>query len=197
MKSVTQYLLPCLSCSAFIDDEYTLIRIHRESIPLISVGASLFVFVPTTFVRLSSAAIDSLMPAGRIRVISAGPFHNLLFWCLLAVLCHSGIGMALWSIPYRNISSLGRVVVDVEPVCCFICICSVSLTSTRQHSSLRGHLPVGSLITALGDVDFNRPDTLVSSTASSITGSVYRKGWCIDGSLFSGTSVLSTSFAVS
>jgi S2P endopeptidase len=88
----------------------------RDSIPLISVGASLFVFLPTTFVKLSSVALNSLLPAGRIRVIAAGSFHNLLLWSLLIVLCKSGIGTLLWSIPYRNISSLGRVVTNVEPV---------------------------------------------------------------------------------
>jgi len=74
------------------------------------------VLLPTTFVKLSSVALDSLLPAGRIRVIASGSFHNLLLWSLLTVLCKSGIGVLLWSIPYRNVSSLGRVVVNVEPV---------------------------------------------------------------------------------
>jgi S2P endopeptidase len=88
----------------------------REVVPILSVGASLFVFLPSAFVRLSSAAIESLSPPAHLRIIAAGPFHNLILWCLLALVGYAGIGRALWSVSYRNVSTMGRVVVSVEPV---------------------------------------------------------------------------------
>ena len=88
----------------------------REGVPILSVGVSLLIFLPSVFVKLPLAAVETLAPASRLRVVAAGPFHNLIFWCLLVVAGYAGIGAAFWSISYRNLSTIGKVVVNVEPV---------------------------------------------------------------------------------
>ncbi|KAG6897587.1 hypothetical protein C0992_013263 [Termitomyces sp. T32_za158] len=54
-----------------------------ESLPVLSVGASFTLFFPSAFVNFSGAALDSLVPRARARVVAAGPFHNLLLWGIL------------------------------------------------------------------------------------------------------------------
>ena len=67
---------------------------------------------------------------------------------------------------------------------------SLASDAFNQHSSLYGHLPVGSLITSLGDIDFSTTNTEASITfpasAPPLTESKNKRGWCIDQSQFSG-----------
>jgi S2P endopeptidase len=86
----------------------------RESVPLFSAGASIFILLPSAFVTLSSAAMEALTPASRLRIVAAGPFHNLVFWCVLVSAAKLGIGWAFWSMLYRDISSLGIVVIALN-----------------------------------------------------------------------------------
>ena len=72
--------------------------------------------LPAAFVTLPTAALDALTPRARARIIAAGPFHNLLLWLLLASVARSGLGSALWSIGYKDVSSIGRAVIDVDIV---------------------------------------------------------------------------------
>jgi S2P endopeptidase len=51
-----------------------------------------------------------------MRIIAAGPFHNVVFWSLLIGAGWTGIGR-IWSVVgYRDISAFGRVVVGVAEV---------------------------------------------------------------------------------
>ncbi|KAG5734986.1 hypothetical protein E4T56_gene17920, partial [Termitomyces sp. T112] len=117
-----------------------------ESLPILSVGASFTLFFPSAFVTLSTAALDSLIPRARARVVTAGPFHNLLLWCILVAVGYTHVGNIFWSIMYRDVSVLGRVVVSVD-----------------TQSPLRRYLPSGSVITALDD-------TLLGSQNASYDG---------------------------
>jgi S2P endopeptidase len=92
----------------------------RDSVPLLSTGASVLILLPSAFVSLSSSAVDALEPFSRLRIVAAGPFHNLIFWCVLVAATKVGIGSVIWSIPYIDISSRGRVAVTVDQVGAFL-----------------------------------------------------------------------------
>lgn len=87
-----------------------------ESVPLNSAGASIFVALPSAFVALSSGTLQRLQPTGRLRIISAGAFHNLFAWTSLYLLGWIGIGPVILSAGYRDISQYGRLVVSLDDV---------------------------------------------------------------------------------
>ncbi|KAG6878462.1 hypothetical protein C0993_006302 [Termitomyces sp. T159_Od127] len=62
------------------------------------------------------AALDSLVPRARARVVAAGPFHNLLLWGILVAVGYTHVGSIFWFVGYRDVSALGRVVVRVDTV---------------------------------------------------------------------------------
>lgn len=101
-----------------------------SSVPILSVGFSITVFLPSAFVILPSAALNRLNKKQKARIISAGAWHNLLFW-LFIILLNNAI---LW-VGYRNVGSFGRAVASVE-----------------QKSALEGFLPQGAMVTRLDDV---------------------------------------------
>jgi hypothetical protein len=85
---------------------------------MLSIGASFTVLIPSAFVTLSVTSLEGLLPLGRLRIIAAGPFHNLVFWCLLVATGKMGLGRAMWSVSgYQDVSSSGRVVITVDKVC--------------------------------------------------------------------------------
>lgn len=93
----------------------------RESVPLLSVGASLMVLLPAAHVALPSAAVERLSPRSRLRVIAAGALHNLVTWIILWLLATLGLGGFLWScLGYRDIGTYGRVVVALDEVLTFL-----------------------------------------------------------------------------
>jgi hypothetical protein len=108
---------PCkLGCSLSVffknsDHEY------RESLPILSAGAAFTLVIPSAFVSFPSAALDALTPHARSRIISAGPFHNLVFWSVLVLVQRIGVGDAFWAIGYKDMSAVGRVVIGVDAVC--------------------------------------------------------------------------------
>lgn len=58
-----------------------------------------------------------LKPASRLRIIAAGPFHNLVFWLILIGGAWAGLGRVWWTIiGYEDIRQLGRIVVQVDKV---------------------------------------------------------------------------------
>lgn len=90
---------------------------YRDSVPLLHAGASVFVFMPSAFVTFPSTALEGLAPLRRLRIIAAGPFHNLVFWCLIMLAGQIGLGTVLVSITgYKDVSAFGRVVVQVDNV---------------------------------------------------------------------------------
>jgi len=108
MSEISTFLhpIPFLTCSN-----------PRESLALLSAGVSLTIFLPAAFVTFSAAAMNNLNRQARSRVIAAGPFHNLIFWCWLMLLVQLGFENVIAFISgYKDVSSIGKVVVDVNTV---------------------------------------------------------------------------------
>lgn len=73
--------------------------------------------VPSAFVALPSAPVQVLSPRARLRIISAGSFHNLLLWLLLFSCSWLGLDRSTWTIlGYENIAHYGKVVIAVDEV---------------------------------------------------------------------------------
>ena len=90
---------------------------HRDSVALSAAGLGLTVILPSAFVALPAGETESLSTRSRTRIISAGAFHNLVFWMLLAVLAWTRVSDAVWPVlGYRDVSAYGRVVVRVDKV---------------------------------------------------------------------------------
>lgn len=85
----------------------------RENVSVMSVGLSVTVIVPSAFVALSQGALRELSAPARLRIASAGAFHNLLLFLLFSALART----PLLSLPgYRDVSAWGRVVSRIQPV---------------------------------------------------------------------------------
>lgn len=80
--------------------------------------------IPSAFVSFSAGFMSSLNPIEKARVIAAGPWHNFVLWTVLVVLGRSavfvedttGLGSALVSIGWKDISKEGRVVIGLDDV---------------------------------------------------------------------------------
>lgn len=72
--------------------------------------------LPSAFVALSSYTLQRLRPLGRLRIISAGAFHNLFAWGTLFLLGWTGIASALLSVGYQNTSKQGVVAISIDDV---------------------------------------------------------------------------------
>ncbi|KAI0700664.1 hypothetical protein C8T65DRAFT_709626 [Cerioporus squamosus] len=108
---------------------------RSESVSLSAVGLGLTVLLPSAFVAFPAGEVDSLPPRPRLRLISAGAFHNLLFWLALAAFSSARLSSILWPLlGYSDVSRYGRVVLGVE-----------------ESSPLYAHLPVGAVIYKVGD----------------------------------------------
>ncbi|KAH8096848.1 peptidase family M50-domain-containing protein [Cristinia sonorae] len=106
-----------------------------DAVPLLSVGAAFTVAIPSAFVALSSATMQQLSPKSRLRVVSAGAAHNLIFWALLVLFSYVGLDSLCWSLAgYDHVGLYARVVSGIH-----------------SESPLRAYLPVGELITHLND----------------------------------------------
>ncbi|KAF4566350.1 hypothetical protein EYR36_011776 [Pleurotus pulmonarius] len=121
-------ILFCLLLCQVIHELGHAVAAAVENIPLLHAGLSLssaFVALPPLAPRCS--------PRAQLRIIAAGPFHNLLTFLLLAALPHL--------LPSTDLSPLGALVLAVAP-----------------HSVLRPYLPAGTIITHLDDYPlFNAP----------------------------------------
>lgn len=87
-----------------------------DAVPIMSAGASFTVLVPAAFVAFSTTALEALEPFAKSRIIAAGPFHNLVFWCLLLLVDRVGTGEILTRTMYRDVSDVGRVVMGIDGV---------------------------------------------------------------------------------
>lgn len=113
-------LLPSISTYLPLSDTKPRIR---ESLPILSAGAAFTLIVPSAFVTFPTAALEMLHPRARARIISAGPFHNLVFWGILMLVQGLGAGDVFWSVGYKDVSDMGRVVVGVDVVRFFRSLC--------------------------------------------------------------------------
>ncbi|KAF8908075.1 hypothetical protein CPB84DRAFT_1674344 [Gymnopilus junonius] len=107
----------------------------RETLPIISAGLSFTICIPAAFVTFPTCGMKNLTAKARSRIIAAGPFHNLIFWCFLVLVTHSKV-VNIFSVifGYNNMSDTGKVVVAVN-----------------EDSPLSLYLLPGSVITKLDD----------------------------------------------
>lgn len=57
------------------------------------------------------------LPAmARLRVASAGAYHNILIFVILLLLERTGFGSTMLAIGYEDISHLGKVVISIDSV---------------------------------------------------------------------------------
>jgi len=138
-----------------------------HSIPVTSVGVSLTMIFPSAFVALPLTATQDLPTRSRLRIVAAGPFHNLLLWLLLAFISWAGVGRSLFSLAgYQDTSNYGLVIVAVD-----------------SDSPLRPHLPLRSVITKVNDrvlTSYSQSTDMWISYLSNLTqaSSELKLGWC-------------------
>ncbi|KAI0354020.1 hypothetical protein OH77DRAFT_1426424 [Trametes cingulata] len=143
-----------------------------DSLPLTSAGLGFTIILPSAFVAFPTEETESLPPRSRVRLISAGAFHNIMFWLALGALAWLRSSDLVWpALGYRNVSRYGRVVVAVD-----------------EASPLSGYLPVGAVIYKVGDETLasqqgaaKRWEALMSASGDTSTSSL---GWCADESWF-------------
>lgn len=113
-------LLPSIAPYLPLSDTH---REYRESLPILLAGAAFTLIIPSAFVTFPTAALEVLPSRARARIISAGPFHNLVFWGTLMLVQSLGVGDVFWSIGYKDVSDMGRVVLGVDFVRFFRSLC--------------------------------------------------------------------------
>ncbi|KAJ1310561.1 hypothetical protein OPQ81_007290 [Rhizoctonia solani] len=161
-----------------------------EGVPIHSVGLGLFVCLPSAFVSLGSAAFDRLPPMPRMRIATAGAYHNLTLWVIIGMLGWSGIsefmcqGWIGWGTslgPYRSVDDLG-----------------VTIRSVEQDSDLSYHLFPGDIITRIEDTVLSQAhlltprrtplrlwhDLLLHHHHNVTIHDLPDMGWCVDKTWF-------------
>ena len=175
-------LLLCTSFSCLC--QYSKWLRSSESVPLLLSGASFIFIIPSAFVTLSASALTELTPRRRLRIIAAGPFHNILLWCILLTVKQMGLGSVIWTIGYRNLGPIGRIVVRVDHVSNDLQTTILYFWLPIQNSPLRAHLPPGTIITKLDDIFLGSRNSSVDIWTSYLTGSSNQQeknlGWCVE-----------------
>ncbi|CCM06296.1 uncharacterized protein FIBRA_08547 [Fibroporia radiculosa] len=145
-----------------------------DSVPLLSTGFSLTLVFPSAFVGLSAPATAALPPPARMRLASAGAFHNLVLCAVLAAAAALRTGHALWPLlGYTDVSTWGRVVVGVD-----------------QDSPLAAFLPLGAIVTKIDDTLLLAADTETDLWTALLAADPMLQeddapmGWCIERSWF-------------
>lgn len=60
----------------------------------------------------------SRLPAtGKLRIASAGAYHNVLIFVIVSLLGRTRFGNRMLAIGYEDISRLGKVVISIDGVC--------------------------------------------------------------------------------
>ncbi|EIW76063.1 hypothetical protein CONPUDRAFT_147066 [Coniophora puteana RWD-64-598 SS2] len=160
-----------LSIAQIVHEAGHAIAAAIHDVPILSAGMSVTVILPSAFVSLPSSRLEELTPLERLRIIGAGCCHNLAFWATLMLAAWSGVGHVFWSIVgYKDVSSVGRVVVSIE-----------------EGSPLYDYLSPGSLITRLDDMDLGPSKAgedkwtsyLLEQSSSHLR--LNEPGWCASG----------------
>ncbi|KAI0338311.1 hypothetical protein BDW22DRAFT_1382221, partial [Trametopsis cervina] len=163
-------LLVALLFSQVIHELGHAVTAALESVPLTYIGVSLSLVIPSAFVSLPAAPVHALPVPSRLRIISSGAFHNLIFWGLLSISSTFDLGHLVWTnIGYADISHYGRVVVAVH-----------------QSSPLVEYLPIGSVITELDDQSVALAELPPDGWSSLLLNSKPDRelGWCVGGQWF-------------
>ena len=59
----------------------------------------------------------SRLPAiGRLRIASAGAYHNIFFFVIILLLGQTRFGYRMLAVGYEDVSRLGKVVVSIDSV---------------------------------------------------------------------------------
>lgn len=97
---------------------YTITKrpVSRESIPVVISGASLFLMIPTAYVGMPLSDLHDAEPLTEARIMAAGTVHNLACWAAMALSRASGLEEMATGFWYKDVSSVGRSVVDVDSV---------------------------------------------------------------------------------
>ncbi|ESK88688.1 membrane-bound transcription factor site-2 protease-like [Moniliophthora roreri MCA 2997] len=138
-----------------------------ESAPLVSVGASFTVLFPSAFVQFSQRYVETLPPQRKARIISAGPWHNLVLWLALFAVGRVGVwverSMSVGRLLYKDVGDVGCVVVGVD-----------------GDSPLNGYLPLGSVITQLDDTELGGKDDIWTIYLTGLSRAKEQaNGWCV------------------
>ncbi|KAG6331927.1 hypothetical protein ID866_7160 [Astraeus odoratus] len=147
-------------------------------VPILCSGISLTVVFPSAFVVFPTVRLQMLPLIDRLRILAAGCFHNLVFWCLLYFIAWTGMGTLFRTLVFQDASNLGKVVVGVD-----------------SESPLHNHIPPGALVTKLDDtvlavaVDVPSDDPWGQFLLAPSTPSVHQ-GWCIDNSALENATAL-------
>ncbi|KIL62786.1 hypothetical protein M378DRAFT_25376 [Amanita muscaria Koide BX008] len=163
--------LPIIICAVFVSQIIHelghAIAAATENVSIQSIGASLTLIIPSASVAFT---FDGLSPRSRSLIVSAGPFHNLVFWLVLALVARINLTQYFWRFAYQDITDKGRIIINVS-----------------HDSALGEYLYPGSLITHINDTPLNSigvSDDLwgvisQDSQANDVAG------WCVDQVAFS------------
>jgi S2P endopeptidase len=101
-----------------------------DGVPLASWGYSLIILIPAAFVELSTPVSTNRdrLPLLRLRIASAGVFHNLITILVLLFVSAMSIGRTMWPLFGYRVIDGGVVVVDVHVVRVLCFISSVRLS---------------------------------------------------------------------
>ena len=114
--------------------------------------------------------MSGLRPSARTRIIAAGAYHNLVFWCFLMLLAWSGLLRVLSFVSgYENVSLTGKAVVHVNP-----------------DSPLSLHLAPGSIITKLDDTPAGYWSAYLAADEHELA-----QGWCLQDTVLGSLTVFS------
>ncbi|PFH51652.1 hypothetical protein AMATHDRAFT_120336, partial [Amanita thiersii Skay4041] len=108
-------LLCAVAASQIVHELGHAIAAAIEKIPIQSVGVSLTLIFPSASVAFATRFLDAASSRSRSIIISAGPFHNLIFWFLLYLFATLNLHQSFWKYTgYRDVTKLARVVMEVE-----------------------------------------------------------------------------------
>ncbi|KAG8900882.1 hypothetical protein FRB99_005691 [Tulasnella sp. 403] len=145
-----------------------------DAIPILAAGVSVVLAIPTAYVAFPSTfdtQSSTSSNRAKLRIASAGAWHNLLLWLVIACVTYSRIldGDMFWTLggygAYEDVSSKGLVVVSI-----------------MNDSPLNGHIPLGSIITKVDDVWLGKTDGGTRSWQSylgSYKAPQDLQGWCV------------------
>lgn len=168
---------------------------------MIAAGFSLAFAIPNAFVALPNS-ISSFDPENasstrvKLRIATAGAWHNILLWVFLLLLAQSGILPHFWTFfgygLYKDMSHDGPVAVSVVNVSSGEFVPRRYSNFLGQDSPLQSHIPIGSIITRLDDTRLAHVDNardIWDQYLNSPQAHDTLQGWCVSRSWYKGLSL--------